>query len=74
MKKILTTLLSTFFACLLFGQQVPNFWKQIGHDQVFLPEKAETVTFPNDYLIFSLDVDQMANYLRNAPAEGSAAV
>ncbi|MEO1258026.1 MAG: reprolysin-like metallopeptidase [Bacteroidota bacterium] len=73
MKKILTTLLSTFFACCLFGQQVPNFWKQIGHDQVFLPEKSETVTFPNDYSIYSLDVDEMANYLRNAPAEGSEA-
>ena len=72
MKKILTTLLSSFFVCLLFAQQAPNFWKQIGYEQVFLPEKAETVIFPPDYLIFSLDIDEMANHLRSAPQEGTA--
>ncbi|MEZ4956857.1 MAG: M12 family metallo-peptidase [Saprospiraceae bacterium] len=71
MKKILTTTFNTFIVCLLFGQQVPNFWKQVQHHQVFLPEKSETVTMPDNYLIYSLDLDEMRNYLRDAPMEGT---
>ena len=71
MKKILTTTLSTFLVCLLFGQQAPNYWKQVEYQEVFLPEKAETAIFPDEYLIYSLDIDEMRNYLRAAPMEGT---
>ena len=72
MKKILTFTFSLFAAFSLTAQEVPNFWKQIGYDQVFLPEKAETVTFPPEYKVYVLDLDDMVSYLREAPEEGSA--
>jgi len=69
MKKILTISLSLLFISSLFGQQAPNYWKQVQYDQVFLPEKAETVIFPPEYIIYSLDFDAMRNLLRQAPME-----
>ena len=56
---------------MLFGQQAPNFWKQVEYQQVFLSEKSQTVMMPPEYVLYSLDVDDMRNYLREAPMEGT---
>lgn len=72
MKKILTFTLSLITAFSLIAQEAPNFWKEIGHDQVFLSEKSVTVSFPEEYKVFALDLDDMVSYLREAPEEGSA--
>ncbi len=71
MKKILTISLSLLFLSSLFAQQTSDFWKQVEYQQVFLPEKAETVMMPPDYKIYSLDFDAMRNHLKVAPMEGS---
>lgn len=69
-------LLATFGAALLTltlaAQSAPKFFQKITEQQVFLPQNAETVTMPNSYILFSLDLPAMRNHLRNAPAEGSA--
>ena len=72
MRNFLTTCLSMLFTTAVFGQTAPNFWKQVNDSEIILPEKAETMTMPSEYLTFSLDFDGMVNYLRNAPSEGSA--
>ncbi|HHM20573.1 MAG TPA: T9SS type A sorting domain-containing protein [Bacteroidetes bacterium] len=72
MKRILSTLSGMLFIGLLFGQQLPNFWKQTIDDKVFLPEKSQTILFPEEYTVYQLDLDEMVNYLRQAPMEGTA--
>lgn len=73
MRHFLTTLSAFFFTLSLVGQSAPNFFTPITEQQIFLPQNAETVTMPNQYITFSLDLPAMRNHLRNAPAEGSAA-
>jgi subtilisin-like proprotein convertase family protein len=72
MKNFLTTSLALLLAVMATGQSAPNFFKQVSYGEIFLPENAETVTMPSEYLTFSLDFSAMRNHLRNAPAEGSA--
>lgn len=72
MRLCLTTFLTVTFTALLFGQSVPNFWQEVTHEQVWLPETAETVTLPDSYRLLSLDMPAMREYLQAAPQEGSA--
>jgi subtilisin-like proprotein convertase family protein len=71
MRHLLTTLNFIFLTVALTAQSAPNYFKQVTEQQVFLPRNAETVNMPNNYLMFSLDLDAMRNHLRSAPAEGS---
>ncbi len=71
MKKILTISLALLFTSYIFGQQTTDYWKQVEYQQIFLPEKAETVMMPPDYIFYSLDFDAVRNHLRLAPMEGT---
>ncbi len=71
MKKILTICFNTLLAGMLFGQQVPNLWKQVQYNEIFLPEKSETIDMPTNFITYSLDLDALRNHLRDAPLEGS---
>ena len=73
MRTFFPTCLAFFFTALVSAQSPANFWQEVSGDQILLPENAETVTMPAEYRSFSLNFDDMRNYLRNAPAEGSAA-
>lgn len=72
MRHLLTTFCAICFTVFLAAQSVPNHFKSVTEQQIFLPQNAETVTMPNAYTTYSLDLDGMRNHLRNAPAEGSA--
>jgi reprolysin-like metallo-peptidase family M12B/cadherin-like protein/type IX secretion system substrate protein/proprotein convertase P-domain-containing protein len=73
MRTFFTTYLALIFTAMVSAQSPANFWQEVTHNQIFLPENAETVTMPPEYRSFSLNFDAMRNYLRNAPPEGSAA-
>lgn len=73
MKKFLTLCFSTLFSAWAFGQSAPNFFQKVQDSQIFLPETAETVTMPDEFLTFSIDFDGIRNHLRSAPFEGTAA-
>lgn len=72
MKHLVTTFIASLFAFTLLAQTTPEFFQKITEQQIFLPQNSETVTMPNKYLTFSLDLPSMRNHLRSAPAEGSA--
>ena len=72
MKNFFTTCFAMLFAVMLSAQSAPNFFKEVEYSQISLPEKAETVNLPSEYITYSLDLDAMRNHLRSAPAEGSA--
>ncbi|MCC6724672.1 MAG: T9SS type A sorting domain-containing protein [Saprospiraceae bacterium] len=72
MRHLLTAFLAFLFTTGLMAQSVPSYFKQVTESQIFLPKNAETVTMPNQYLTYALDLEAMRNHLANAPAEGSA--
>jgi subtilisin-like proprotein convertase family protein len=72
MKHLSITFMASLLALSLSAQSVPAYFQKITEQQIFLPQNAETVTMPNSYLTFQLDLPAMRNHLRNAPAEGSA--
>ncbi len=72
MRNFLTSSLAMLFTVLAIGQNAPNFWNPVTYGEIFLPETAETVAMPSEYLTLSLDFSAVRNHLRNAPAEGSA--
>ncbi len=73
MRHLLITISAILFTLALAAQSTtPKFFKAVTEQEIFLPQNAETVTMPNNFLLFSLDLPAMRNHLRNAPAEGSA--
>ncbi|MFQ5446749.1 MAG: reprolysin-like metallopeptidase, partial [Saprospiraceae bacterium] len=73
MRTFFTTYLALLLMAVVSAQSPANFWQEVNYQQIFLPETAETVTMPAEYRTLSLNFDALRNYLRNAPAEGSAA-
>ncbi len=71
MKQLLSISLFLAFAVFTFGQQAPDFWKQVQYNEIFLPEKSEIGMIPPDYSVYALDFDAMRNHLRYAPMEGT---
>ena len=65
--------MTVLFAALATGQSAPNFWKQVGFNEITLSEKSEILSLPSDYKLFSLDYPSMVAHLRHAPQEGTAA-
>ncbi len=72
MRHFLSTFSAILLALTLAAQSAPKFFQKVTEQQIFLPQNAETVTMPNSYITYSLDLPAMRNYLRNAPAEGSS--
>lgn len=71
MKKVLTSIFSCLIFALGMSQSAPNFWQDVQHDQVFLPETSETIAVPENHRLLSLDYEGIKNVLSNAPFEGT---
>lgn len=56
----------------LTAQTAPDYWGRISPDAIVLPLGAERQHEPLQYTSFTLDYDQIAAYLRNAPQEFTA--
>lgn len=72
MRNLIFTFFAVLFTLAATAQSTtPKYFQKVTQQQVFLPQNAETVTMPNSYLLYSLDLPAMRNHLRSAPAEGS---